>query len=108
GFAAKAFDVGVLFAVRDQMAFGWKAVGDFPGYAQVEHILIPLDAPSIVKAAVSADSGVFQGTVTPSTVNTYFFRVLGCAEPRQVTAGVITIGKRIVNLLYGHGKEQAS
>ena len=31
GHAALIFDVAVLFAVRDQMAFGWKAFGDVPG-----------------------------------------------------------------------------
>ena len=33
------------------------------------------------------------------------YKVLGCSEPRNATAGVVTIGKRFVNVLYGHGKE---
>ena len=33
------------------------------------------------------------------------FKVLGCSEPRRASAGVVMIGKRIVNILYGHGKE---
>jgi hypothetical protein len=103
--AALIFDVAVLFAVRDQMAFGWKAFGDVPGRAHVEHLLIPLDAPSVVQAATAAESGVVHGPVTPSTVNNYLFKVLGCAEPRRVTAGVVMIGKRPVNILYGHGRE---
>ena len=105
GYASAIFPVAVLFAVRDQMAFGWKAVGDFPGRAHVEHVLIPLDAPSVVQAATAAENGVFHGAPTPSTVNTYLYKVLGCSEPRTATSGVITIGKRIVNVLYGHGAE---
>ena len=105
GYAAGAFEGAVLFTVRDQMAFGWKAVGDLPGRAYVEHLLIPLDAPSIVQAAVAAESGVFHGEVAPSTVNSYLHKVLGIAEPKYATAGVITIGKRVVNVLYGHGDE---
>jgi hypothetical protein len=38
-------------------------------------------------------------------VNNYLYKVLGCSEPRHATAGVVMIGKRIVNVLYGHGKE---
>jgi hypothetical protein len=104
-FASSIFDVAVLFAVRDQMAFGWKAFGEVPGRVHVEHLLIPLDAPSVVQAATASDSGVTHGPVTPSTVNNYLFKVLGTSEPRHATAGVVTIGKRIVNVLYGHGKE---
>jgi hypothetical protein len=104
-FAAGLFDAAVLFTVRDQLAFGWKAFGDLPGRASVEHLLVPLDAPSIVQAAVAADGGVVHGALTPSTVHSYLYRVLGCAEPRFVTAGVVTIGKRPVNVVYGHGKE---
>ena len=105
GHAALIFDVAVLFAVRDQMAFGWKAFGEIPGRGYVEHLLIPLDAPSVVQAATAAENGLISGPVTPSTVNNYLYKVLGCSEPRHATAGVVTIGKRIVNVLYGHGKE---
>jgi hypothetical protein len=66
---------------------------------------MPLDAPSVVQSAVAAESGVFHGTPSPSTLNTYLWRVLGAGEPRHATAGVITIGKRVVNVLYGYGKE---
>jgi hypothetical protein len=105
-FAAYIFEGAVLFAVRDQLAFGWKAFGTFPGRANVEHLLIPLaDAPSVLQAASAAESKVFAGPVAPSTVNTYMFKVLGCPEPRHAAAGVITIGRRAVNVLYGHGKE---
>jgi len=105
GYASGIFPVSVLFAVRDQLAFGWKAVGEFPGRAHVEHLLIPLDAPSSIQAATASETGVFHGAPTPSTVNTYLYKVLGCAEPRSATAGVITIGKRVVNVLYGHGAD---
>jgi hypothetical protein len=107
GHAASIFDVAVLFAVRDQMAFGWKAFGDVPGRPFVEHLLIPLDAPSVVQAATAAEGGLVHGPVTPSTVNNYLYKVLGCSEPRRATAGVVMIGKRIVNVLYGHGRELA-
>ncbi|HEY3807391.1 MAG TPA: hypothetical protein VGL61_32540 [Kofleriaceae bacterium] len=105
GYAAGAFQAAVLFAVREQMAFGWKAVGELPGRAFVEHVLLPLEAPSIVQAAVAADGGVFHGAVSPSTVNTYLYKVLACQEPATATSCAISIGKRVVNVLYGHGAE---
>ena len=105
GHASLIFDIAVLFAVRDQMAFGWKAFGNAPGVQHVEHLLIPLDASSIVQAATAAEGGLIHGPVTPSTVNTYLYKVLGCSEPRHATAGVVMIGKRVVNILYGHGRE---
>jgi hypothetical protein len=102
GYAAATFDAAVVFTVRDNLAFGWKAIGELPGLAHVEHLLIPLGAPSVVQAAVAAEPGVFHGPLAPSTVNSYLYKVLECAEPLLVTAGAITIGKRVVNVLYGH------
>ncbi len=102
GYASEVFDAAVVFTVRDHIAFGWRAIGDLPGHANVEHLLIPLEAPSVVQAAVAAENQVFHGPLAPSTVNSYLYKVLGCAEPPIVTAGSITIGKRVVNVLYGH------
>jgi hypothetical protein len=102
GYAASTFDAAVVFAVRDNFAFGWRAIGDLPGQANVEHVLIPLEAPSVVQSAIAAEGHVFHGPLAPSTVNSYLYKVLGCAEPPIVSAGAITIGKRVVNVLYGH------
>jgi hypothetical protein len=97
-----------VFTVRDNMAFGWKAIGNLPGYANVEHVLLPLEAPSVVQAAIAAENGVFHGALTPSTVNSYLYKVLGCTEPAFVAAGTISIGKRVVNIVYGHGAADLS
>ena len=104
GYAASTFEASVVFTVRDNLAFGWKALG-VPGYAHIEHVLIPLEAPSVLQSALASENGVFHGALTPSTVTSYLYKVLGCSEPMHVSAGSITIGKRVVNLLYGHGKE---
>jgi hypothetical protein len=105
GYAAATFDAAVVFTVRDNLAFGWKALGNLPGYANVEHLLIPLDAPSVLQSALASENGVFHGPLAPSTVSSYLFKVLGVPEPARVTAGVIAIGKRVVNIVYGHGAE---
>ena len=103
GFSAATFDAAVVFTVRDNLAFGWKALGALPGHANVEHVLIPLEAPSVVQAAIASDRGVIHGPLAPSTVNSYLYKVLGCAEPQLVSGGVISIGKRVVNVVIGHG-----
>jgi hypothetical protein len=105
GFSAATFDAAVVFTVRDNMAFGWKAIGQLLGHANVEHLLIPLDAPSVVQAAIASETGLFHGPPSPSTVNSYFYKVMQCVEPAAVTVGVIQIGKRAVNVLYGHGPQ---
>lgn len=101
-FASRMFEASVLFTVRDNFGFGWKAAGAVPGSDAIEHLLIPLDAPSIFQLAVADDDGVFSGPVAPSTLHSYLYRVMGCAEATTATVGVIAIGKRQVNLMYGH------
>jgi len=105
GYAAATFQAAVVFTVRDHMAFGWKAIGNLPGHANVEHLLLPLEAPSVVQSAIASETGVFHGPLAPSTVNSYLYKVLQCPEPAHVTAGTIAINKRVVNILYGHGAE---
>ena len=106
GYAVAAFDASVVFTVRDQLAFGWRAIGNLPGHANVENLLIPLEAPSVIQAAVAAESGVFHGPVPPSTVNAYLYKVLGCPEPAFATSGAINIGKRLVNIFYAHSSTE--
>jgi hypothetical protein len=101
-FASKIFEASVLFTVRDNFGFGWKASGAVPGHANVEHLLIPLDAPSVFQLAINSNDGVFSGAVAPSTLHSYLYRVMGVSEANSATVGVIAIGKRHVNLVYGH------
>ncbi|MEO8705614.1 MAG: hypothetical protein ABI867_36625 [Kofleriaceae bacterium] len=108
GFAAASFDAAVVFTVRDNLAFGWKAIGELPGHGNVEHLLIPLEVPSVLQAAIASETGVFHGTLAPSTVNSHIYKVLACAEPPIVTAGAIMIGRRVVNILYGHARPMSA
>jgi hypothetical protein len=105
-FAAGMFDGAVLFMVKDQLALGWKGAGSI-AKDRVDCLLIPLDAPSMFQAAVGAGDGVFHGAPAPSTVHGYLYKVLRCPEPTTASAGSISIGKRVVNLLYGHRAARA-
>jgi hypothetical protein len=106
GFAMGIFEATVVFAVRDNLAFGWRATGNLSGQDHVEHLLVPLESPSVIQAAVGAETGVFSGAVAPSTVNAYLYKVLDCSEPAFAAGGAIRIGKRLVNVFYGHGRHQ--
>ena len=105
-FAIGMFDASALFIVRDNFAFGWKAGGNIPGRAHIEHVLIPLGSPSLLQVAANADDGFFDGPVTPSTLHTYLYKVLGCDEPARATASLVSIGRRVVNIVYGHRTER--
>ncbi|MCB9559618.1 MAG: hypothetical protein H6709_22855 [Kofleriaceae bacterium] len=105
-FATGLFDVAALFIVRDHMAFGWKGTGA-AGTDRVDCLLIPLDAPSVFQAALSRDDLLFHDAPAPSTVHQYLFKVLRCPQPARVSCAAITIGKRVVNMLYGHRSTRA-
>jgi len=100
-FAAGIFDVSALFIVRDNLALGWKSAGA-PGSERVDCVLIPLDAPSVFQAAVRSDDHFFHDAPAPSTVHQYFWKVLRVSQPARATVSVVSIGRRVVNLLYGH------
>jgi hypothetical protein len=106
-FAAGLFDIAVLFIVKDNLALGWKSSGGSAGRAYADHLLIPLDAPSLIQSAVKSEDGLVDGPIAPSTVHGYMYKVLGCFEPPRATAAVVKIGKRVVNVLYGHRDQRA-
>ena len=106
-FAAHLFDGAALFIVKDNLALGWKGSGDMPGRDRVECLLIPLDAVSMFQAAVKSEESIFHGALTPSTVHSYLYKVLRTQEPAIATVAVVAIGRREVNMLYGHRRTRA-
>jgi len=100
-YAAGVFDVSALMIVRDNLALGWKSAGA-AGSDRIECVLIPLDAPSMFQAATRSEDLYFHDAPAPSTVHQYFFKVLRVAHPTRATITVVSIGRRVVNLLYGH------
>jgi hypothetical protein len=50
---------------------------------------------------------VVDGPIAPSTVHQYLYKVLGCFEPPRATVAVVSIGRRVVNILYGHRDQRA-
>lgn len=99
--AAEVFDVAALLIARDNLAFGWKALGEGVDPSRIECAVIPLEMPSIFQQAVVGD-GLYHGPPTPSALLQHWYKVLRCREPSHATVVAISIRKRVVNLLYGH------
>jgi len=102
GYARHLFDTAVLCIVRDNMAFGWKAFGATVDAARTEALLIPLDAPSLFHMALHDEDQLHTGAPLPSTLHNYLYKVLRCPAPAYAYVRVISIGRRRVNILYGH------
>jgi hypothetical protein len=100
--ARAMFDVATLFIVRDNLAFGWKGFGPDVDSERLEALLVPLDVASVFQTAVQSERLFYAGNVFPSEIHRYLYKVLRCAPPKQAVIGAVTIGKRIVNILYGH------
>lgn len=100
-YAVSVFDTTALCVMRDNMAFGWKASGGSLDRERIEALLVPLDIPSMFQNAMHKDN-LFHGPPMPSTLHTYLYRVLRCQPPAQAVVAVVSIGKRVVNFLYGH------
>ena len=110
-FLSGVFDVGALLYVRDSLAFGWKAFGTDGVASRIEQALIPLDAPSVFRQALEAEGGQFHGPPPPSAVMNYWCnKILRSRDPAAAAVHVIAIGKRPVNVVYGHrvGRDAAS
>lgn len=102
GHLVSLFDVSLLLLVRDNMAFGWKAAGDMVDLRRVESMLIPLEAPSVFQVALHSDERLFRGRPFNCLVNSHLNKVLHCAPPEYAAVMAVVIGRRVVNLAYGH------
>jgi hypothetical protein len=100
-FAASHFDVAVLCLVRDNMAFGWKGFGAGLDSSRIETLLVPLDVPSMFQGT-AASKEVSRCRVVPGTIHDHLFKILRCTPPAGSVLAPISIGHRMVNVLYGH------
>lgn len=99
--ASELFEVATLLLVRDNMAFGWKGFGPDIDIDRIETLLVPLDATSMFKVALG-DERNYRAKAFSNSLHSHFFRILRTPAPDYSIVVICTIGKRIVNLLYGH------
>lgn len=100
--AAGLFDLVALCIVRDNMAFGWKVHSSAVDQDRIETLLVPLAMPSMFQSALASDDQSFTGAPFPATLHNYMFKVLRTPTPTYAVVHAITIGKRVVNILYAH------
>jgi hypothetical protein len=100
GFASATFKRTVLFMVRPDMVMGWDAHGKGLSRESVEHLMVPLSAPSVFKLVCESRSH-FLGAIPKSPVNTRFVKLLGGDEPRSAFIIPIVFKGKVVNILYG-------
>ena len=105
GHVVSLFELSALCIVRDNMAFGWKVSGGDVDADRIETLLVPLGPPSVFQSAVADDTQLFYGAPFPATLHNYLFKVMRTPPPRYVVVRAVSIGKRMVNLLYGHRLE---
>jgi hypothetical protein len=105
GYAIGRFEAALLFMVRDNLAFGWKAASAGAGHQldleRIDAMLIPLESPSMFQVAIY-NQGLFRGRPFPATLHNYLYKVLRISPPPYAAVAVSSIGNRAVNLLYGH------
>jgi hypothetical protein len=101
GYAAGLFEVAALCLIRDHMALGWKGYGPGLDDDRIEALLIPLEMPSIYQLALRSRE-LFRGHAFPAALHDHVFKVLRCHAPLYSLVAPISIGQRVVNLLYGH------
>jgi hypothetical protein len=90
--------------VRDHLAVGWKGFGPGLEDDRIEALLIPLEMPSIYQLAERSRE-MFRGHAFPAALHDHVFKVLRCHAPLYSVVAPITIGQRVVNLLYGHKRD---
>lgn len=99
-----AFEAGVIFAVRNDIAFAWKAFG--PGVsprADAPSIAVPLTQPSLLVLPYEARTTFF-GTPSAdgSALNARIWNALGTTVPREALALPIVLDDKVAAIVYAH------
>ena len=96
--------MAALCLVRDHMALGWKGFGPGIDDDRIEALLIPLEMSSIYQLSVRSRD-LFRGHAFPAALHDHVFKVLRCQAPLYSMVVPISIGPRVVNLLYCHKRD---
>jgi hypothetical protein len=101
-----AFEGGVVFAVRNDIAFSWKAFG--PGVKPLDppKIAVPLTQPSVLVLPYEAKTTFF-GTPSSdgSELNARIWKALGAVTPREALALPIVLDDKVAAIVYAHPRK---
>jgi len=101
-----AFEAGVVFAIRNDIAFSWKAFGPAVRGPLPPKIAVPLTQPSLLILPYEAKTTFF-GTPTAegSELNTRIWGALGTTAPREALALPIVIDDKVAAIVYAHPRQ---
>jgi len=109
-YALTPFKRAVLLTVQKDLAIGWDALGDGVDQSMAEHVILPLQQPSIFHLARDSRAH-FMGPVPRQAVNFLFLKLIGGKVPRSAFVIPVVVRGKVVNLLYcdnGGGQESTT
>lgn len=103
GYLRGAFEAGVIFAVRNDIAFTWKAFGPGVSRSNPPKIAVPLTQPSLLILPYEARTTFF-GTPSAegSELNIRIWQALGTQVPREALALPIVLDDKVAAIVYAH------
>ncbi|MFN7132282.1 MAG: hypothetical protein ACK4N5_09370, partial [Myxococcales bacterium] len=99
-FAEGRFSTFLLFVVRGGLAGGWAGIGPGIDRARLDKLLVPLDQPSILTAAVDARDTVLR-QLPETALDRRFLAHLGLHPRSSAVAFPIFARDRLVNIAFG-------
>jgi hypothetical protein len=100
------FGCGAILICKRGMALGW--IGRFPGVDadRVEALSIPLSVPSMFQLAVD-ENAMFHGgpPAEGDDVQMRVWKLLRCKSPREAIVAPVSIGKRVINVVYAQAAD---
>jgi hypothetical protein len=103
-FARGRLEACVLFLLRERLALGWRGFAPGVPSSELESFSMPLAAASCLAQAHETHSP-WRGKPGGALDATLFARLRLTAPPLEVLTAPITIGARVVNLMYAHGAD---
>ncbi len=106
GYLRGAFEAGVIFAVRNDIAFSWKAFGPGVSMSNPPKIAVPLTQPSLLILPYEARTTFF-GTPSAegSELNIRIWKALGTQVPREALALPIVLDEKVAAIVYAHPRK---
>jgi hypothetical protein len=103
-FARGRLEACVLFLLRERLALGWRGFAPGVPSSELESFSMPLAAASCLAQAHETHAP-WRGKPGGALDANLFARLRLTAPPLEVLTAPITIGARVVNLLYAHGAD---
>ena len=102
-YLSQAFGCGLILVVKKDVALGWKAAASKLDEAVIEATMIPLGIPSVFQSVLQT-AKLYRGPAPAdgAVVHQRLWKVLHAPPPREVLVAPLTLGSRIVNLVYTH------